>query len=45
MGDPTPEIESELGRHIVTQEQANEHRKRLNESFAKTQPGPGRGAA
>jgi hypothetical protein len=35
MGDPTPEIESELGRHIVTQEQANEHRKRLNESFAK----------
>ena len=35
MGDPTPEIESELGRHIVTQEQTNEHRKRLNESFAK----------
>jgi hypothetical protein len=35
MGDPTPEIESELGRHIVTQEQANDHRKRLNESFAK----------
>jgi hypothetical protein len=35
MGDPTPEIESELARHIVTQEQANDHRKRLNESFAK----------
>lgn len=35
MGDPTPEIESELARHIVTQEQAVEHRKRLTESFAK----------
>ena len=35
MGDPTPEIESELARHIVTQEQATDHRKRLNESFAK----------
>jgi hypothetical protein len=35
MGDPTPEIESELARHIVTQAQAVDHRKRLNESFAK----------
>jgi hypothetical protein len=34
MGDPTPKIEMELGRPIVTQEQANERRKRLNESFA-----------
>jgi len=24
MGDPTPEIEGELGRHVVTQEQAKE---------------------
>jgi len=35
MGDPTPEIEVELGRHIVTQEQAKDHRTKLNESFAK----------
>ena len=35
MGDPTPDIETELGRHIVTQEQAVDHRKRLTESFAK----------
>src|SRR5215510_816574 len=35
MGDPTPEIETELARPIVTQQQANDHRKRLNESFAK----------
>ena len=34
-GDPTPEIEVELGRHIVTQEQAKDHRTKLNESFAK----------
>ena len=34
MGDPTPEIEVELGRHIVTQEQAKDHRTKLNESFA-----------
>ncbi|MEA2802727.1 MAG: hypothetical protein QOE49_2822 [Rhodospirillaceae bacterium] len=35
MGDPTPEIEIELGRPIVTQQQAIDHRKKLNESFAK----------
>jgi hypothetical protein len=35
MGDPTPEIEIELGRPIVTQQQANDHRKKLFASFAK----------
>jgi hypothetical protein len=35
MGDPTPEIELELGRPIVTPQQANDHRKKLFESFAK----------
>ena len=34
MGDPIAEIEAELRRSIVTQEQANDHRKRLNNSFA-----------
>jgi hypothetical protein len=35
MGDPTPEIELELGRPIVTQQQAIGHRKKLFESFSK----------
>jgi hypothetical protein len=35
MGDPTPEIELELARPIVTQQQMIDHRKKLFESFAK----------
>jgi hypothetical protein len=35
MGDPTPEIELELARSIVTQQQMIDHRKKLFESFAK----------
>jgi hypothetical protein len=34
MGDPTPEIEVELRRPIVTEEQANQQQRRLRESFS-----------
>ena len=34
MGDPTPDIEVELRRPIVTEEQANQQRRRLKESFS-----------
>jgi hypothetical protein len=35
MGDPTQEIEVELRRAIVSMEEANQQRRRLNESFSK----------
>lgn len=35
MGDPIVDIEVELRRPVVTQEQANDHRKKLNDGFAK----------